>query len=67
MEATEPKQTGTGVPVKVAAAWLSELAAEARAGRDETTLDRLIVKGLTRYYHGIDDDARGPSPWPSRP
>ena len=58
MEATEPKQTGAGVHVRTAAARLSELAAEAQAGRDETTLERLIVKGLTRYYHGIDDDAR---------
>ena len=32
--------------------------AEARAGRDATTLERLIVKGLTRYYHGIDNEAR---------
>ncbi|MCY3841526.1 MAG: hypothetical protein OXH09_23270 [Gammaproteobacteria bacterium] len=32
--------------------------AEARAGRDATTIDRLIVKGLTRYYHGIDNEAR---------
>ncbi len=32
----------------VAAARLSELAAEARAGWDATTLERLIVKGLTR-------------------
>ena len=37
---------------------LSDLAAEARANRDATTLERLIVKGLTRYYHGIDDEAR---------
>ena len=58
METTEPRQTGTGVQVRTAAARLSELAAEAQAGRDETTLERLIVKGLTRYYHGIDDDAR---------
>ena len=58
MEATEPKPAGTGVQVRTAAARLSELAAEAQAGRDETTLERLIVKGLTRYYHGIDDDAR---------
>ena len=42
----------------VAAAALSELAAEARAGWDRTTLERLIVKGLTRYYHGIDNAAR---------
>ena len=44
MEATEPKQTGTGVHVRAAAARLSERAAEARAGREETTLERLIVK-----------------------
>ena len=42
----------------VAAARLSELAAEARAGWDATTLERLIVKDLTRYYHGIDNAAR---------
>ena len=42
----------------VAAVKLHELAAEARAGWDATTLERLIVKGLTRYYHGIDNEAR---------
>ena len=58
MPATEPKQVDVGVHVRVAAARLSELAAEVRAGGDETALERLIVKGLTRYYHGVDDDAR---------
>ncbi len=32
--------------------------AEARAGWDAATLERLIVKGLTRYYYGIDDEVR---------
>ena len=27
-------------------------------GWDATTLERLIVKRLTRYYHGIDNEAR---------
>ena len=58
MQATRPRQAGAGVRVRTAAAKLSELAAEAQAGWDETTLERLIVKGLTRYYHGIDDVAR---------
>ena len=58
MQATKPKQAGTGVRVRTAAARLSELAAEAKAGGDATTLERLIVKGLTRYYHGIDAEAR---------
>ena len=34
------------------------MAAEARAGREATTLERLNVKGLPRYYHGIDNAAR---------
>jgi len=58
MPATEPKPADPGVHVRTAAARLSELAAEVRAGGDETALERLIVKGLTRYYHGVDDDAR---------
>ena len=58
MPATRPKQAGAGVRVSTAAAKLGELATEAKAGWDETTLERLIVKGLTRYYHGIDDVAR---------
>ena len=55
MQATEPKQADAGVQARTAAAKLTELAAEAQAGWDDTTLERLIVKGLTRYYHGIDD------------
>ena len=43
---------------RIAAAKLSELAAEARAAPDATTLERLIVKSLTRYYHSIDNEAR---------
>ena len=49
MQATEPKQADAGVHLRTAAAKLSELAAEAQAGWDETTLERLIFKGLTRY------------------
>ena len=58
MQASKPRQTGTSRRERIAAAKLSELAAEARAGWDATTLERLIVKGLTRYYHGIDNEAR---------
>ena len=58
MQASKAGQAGTSRRERIAAAKLSELAAEARAGRDATTLERLIVKGLTRYYHGIDDEAR---------
>ena len=58
MQASKAGQAGTSRRERIAAAKLSELAAEARAGRDATTLERLIVKGLTRYYHGIDNEAR---------
>ena len=58
MQARKPRQAGTSRRERIAAARLSELAAEARAGWDATTLERLIVKGLTRYYHGIDNEAR---------
>ena len=58
MQASKPRQAGTSRRKRIAAAKLSELAAEARAGWDATTLERLIVKGLTRYYHGIDNEAR---------
>ena len=58
MQAIRPKQAGAGVRVRTAAAKLSELVAEAQARRDETTIERLIVKGLTPCYHGIDDMAR---------
>ena len=58
MQASKPTQAGTSRRQRVAAARLSELAAEARVGRDATTIERLIVKGLTRYYHGIDNEAR---------
>ena len=52
---------------RIAAARLSELAAEARAGGDATTLDRLIVEGLTRYYHGIDNEAPAARKHTNRP
>ena len=58
MQARKPRQARTSSREKIAAAKLSELAAEAREGRDATTLERLIVKGLTRYYYGIDNEAR---------
>ena len=37
---------------------LSEAGGQGAAGLGRTTLERLTVKGLTRYYHGIDDEAR---------
>ncbi|MDE2905134.1 MAG: hypothetical protein OXQ28_03520 [Acidobacteriota bacterium] len=58
MQASKPRQARTSRRERIAAAKLSELAAEARAGLDATTLERLIVKGLTRYDHGIDNEAR---------
>ena len=48
MQASKARQVGTSRRERIAAAELSELAAEARAGRDAATLERLIVKGLTR-------------------
>ena len=57
MRASKPRQTGTSRHERIAAATLSELAAEARAGRDGTTLERLIVKYITHYYHSIDNEA----------
>ena len=42
---------------RIAAAKVSELSVDARAGWDATTLERFIVKGLTRYYYGIDNEA----------
>ena len=56
MRASKPSKAGTSRRERIAAAKLSELAAEAQAGWDATTLERLIVKGLTRYYHSIDHD-----------
>ena len=58
MQASKPRQAGRSEREEIAAAKLSELAAEAQAGWDATTLERLIVKGLTRYYHDIDAEAR---------
>ena len=58
MQASKPGQAGTSRRERIAAVKLSELAPEARAGWDATTLERLVVKGLTRYYHGIDAEAR---------
>ena len=55
---TTPRQAGTSRCERIAAAKLSELAAGARAGWDATTLERLIAKGLTRYYWGADNEAR---------
>ena len=54
----QPRQTGTSRRERIAAAKLNELAAEARAGWDATILERLIVKGLARYYYGIDTETR---------
>ena len=56
MQASKPRQASTSRRERIAAAKLSELAVE---GWDATTLERLIVKGLTRYYLGIDNGARG--------
>ena len=50
----EAGQAGTSRRERIAAARLSEPAAEARAGRDATTIERLIVKGLTRTQAGLD-------------
>lgn len=58
MQASTAGQASASRRERVAAGRLSELAAEARAGQDATTLERLIVKGLTHYYHGIDNEAR---------
>ena len=57
MQASKPRQAGTSRRERIAAARLSELAAEARAGRNATILERLIVKGLTRYCHSVDNEA----------
>ena len=43
---------------RIAAARLSELAAEPRAVRHATALERLVVNCLTRYHHGIHDESR---------
>ena len=67
MQASKAGRAGASTRERIAAAKLSELAAEARAGPDATTFERLIVKGLTRYYHGIDNEARRERwPRPSR-
>lgn len=58
MQASKPRQAGTSRRERIAAAKLSKLAADARPGSDATTLERLIVKGRTRYYYGSDNDAR---------
>lgn len=57
-QASKARQAGTSRRARIAAAKLRELAAEARAGRDAATLERLIVKGLTRYHHGLDNEER---------
>ncbi len=51
MRASKPRQAGTSRRERIAVARLSELAAEARAGRDATTLERLIVKGTSTTTH----------------
>ncbi len=67
MRASKARRAGTSGRERAGAARLSELAAEARAGRVATTLERLIVNGLTRYHHGIDNEARTERwPRPSR-
>ena len=48
MQASKPRQAGTSRRERIAAARLIELAAEARAGWDPTTLERLIVKTRNR-------------------
>ncbi|MCY4598294.1 MAG: hypothetical protein OXF27_00010 [Acidobacteria bacterium] len=58
MQARKPRQAGTSRRERIAAGKLSELTAEARAGRDAASLERPIVKGLTGYFHGIDNEAR---------
>ena len=59
MQASKPRQAGTSRRERIAAAKRSELEAE---GWDATSLERLIVKGLTRYYHGIGNgERRGPA------
>ena len=58
MQAKKPNQTRASRREEIAAAKLSELAAEAREDRDATALERLIVTGLTRYYYGIDKAVR---------
>ena len=63
MQASKPGQAGTSRRERIAPAKASELPAEAPAAWDATTLERLVVKGLTRYYHRIDDEAR-PERWP---
>ena len=57
-QASKARQAGTSRRARIAAAKLRELAAEAREGRDAATLERLIVKGLTRYHHGLDNEER---------
>lgn len=59
MQASKRGQAGTSRRKRIAAAKLSEAGGQGR-GRAWTppTLERLTVKGLTRYYHGINDEAR---------
>ena len=63
MQATKPMRPGRSGRHRIAAVKLSELAAEAEAGSDATTLERLSVKGLTRYYphrlRGVRSARRG--------
>lgn len=58
MQARKLRQAGTSRRERIAAAKLSELAAEAQAGWDATTLERRVAKDLTRYYHAIDNETR---------
>ena len=58
MQASKPRQAGTNRRDKNRAAKLSELAAEARAGWDATTLEAAHGQGRHPLRHGIDNEAR---------